>query len=232
MKRLRELCARWNLPDGAERQLAGLLKLLADGRTAPTSVRDPARAVDVHVADSLSGLVVLRGRPLLETIVDIGSGAGFPGIPLAVALRVCVDLLEATRRKCTFLDQTIEMLELDRVRVVCERAEEWGSGQGREAYDAALIRAVGPLPTLVEYAAPLLREGGLLVAWKGRRDPAEERAGARAAEVLGLRSLPALAVEPFAGVSRRHLHPYEKVAPTPAGYPRRPGVARKRPLGA
>ena len=88
MKRLRELCARWDLPDGAERQLAALLLLLADDRAAPTSVREPARALDIHLADSLSGLVVLRGRPAMETIVDIGSGAGFPGIPLAVALPV------------------------------------------------------------------------------------------------------------------------------------------------
>jgi 16S rRNA (guanine527-N7)-methyltransferase len=207
-----------------------LLRFLAEQSDAPTSVREPARAVDAHIADSLSGLALLRGRPL-ETVVDIGSGAGFPGLPISIALPVRVDLLEATGRKCAFLERAIEAIGLDNACVVCARAEEWGAAEGRDRYDAALVRAVAALPTLAEYGAPLLREGGLLVAWKGRRDGAEETAGTAAAQALGLRAGPVVAVGPFPGASERHLHAYEKVAPTPTAYPRRPGVARKRPLG-
>ena len=91
-------------------------------------------------------------------------------------------------------------------------------------------RAVGPLAVLVEYAAPLLSDNGVLVAWKGRRDADEERAGDAAAAQLGLAALPVLAVEPYAGSRNRHLHVYRKVGPTPPGFPRRPGMAAKRPL--
>jgi 16S rRNA G527 N7-methylase RsmG len=101
---------------------------------------------------------------------------------------------------------------------------------GRESYDAVTARAVAPLAVLVEYAAPLLRADGVLVAWKGARDPDEEAAGAAAAERVGLRTEDVRKVEPFAGAERRHLHVLRKVAPTPAGLPRRPGMARKRPL--
>jgi 16S rRNA (guanine527-N7)-methyltransferase len=232
VKRLGELCAVWGLPARAEQRLAALLALLGRAPDAPTAVTDPCRALDVHIADSLSGLDALRRRAPLEFLVDVGSGAGFPGLPIAVALpRVQVDLLEATRRKCAFLARAIEELELTNARVVCRRAEEWGSESGRDTYDAALARAIGSLPILVEYAAPLLRRGGMLVAWKGRRDSAAEQAGAKAALSLGLESRSVIPVEPFAGARHRHLHLYEKVSPTPTGYPRRPGRARKRPLG-
>jgi 16S rRNA (guanine527-N7)-methyltransferase len=92
-------------------------------------------------------------------------------------------------------------------------------------------RAVDSLAVLAEYAAPLLEAGGVLVAWKGARDRAEEEAGVAAAERLGLRVVDVLRVEPFPGARDRHLHVYEKAAPTPPGFPRRPGMARKRPLG-
>jgi 16S rRNA (guanine527-N7)-methyltransferase len=101
----------------------------------------------------------------------------------------------------------------------------------RERYDVALARAVGPLPTLVEYAAPLLGIGGSLVAWKGRRNPDEERRAEAAAELLGMRGTRIERVQPFEGARDRHLHVFRKDEPSPPGYPRRPGVARKRPLG-
>jgi 16S rRNA (guanine527-N7)-methyltransferase len=92
-------------------------------------------------------------------------------------------------------------------------------------------RAVAALPVLVEYAAPLLRAGGALVAWKGARDPDEEAAGAGAAAALGLEVGAVLHVKPFPEARERHLHVFRKIAPTPAGFPRRPGMAAKRPLG-
>jgi 16S rRNA (guanine527-N7)-methyltransferase len=92
-------------------------------------------------------------------------------------------------------------------------------------------RAVAGLPVLVEYAAPLLRLSGMLVAWKGARDPAEEELGRAAADEVGLALADVLRVEPFEGARNRHLHLYRKVAPTPGRFPRRPGMAAKRPLG-
>jgi 16S rRNA (guanine527-N7)-methyltransferase len=232
VKRLRALCATWELPPGSEEVLEELLLLLERVPDAPSAITEPERAVDLHLADSLSALEILRSRPSLEALVDLGSGAGFPGLPLAVALPgVRVDLLEATRRKCAFLQHAIGELQLGNARVVCARSEEWGAGEGREAYDAVAVRAVGRLPTIVEYAAPLLRERGLLCAWRGRRDRADEEAGAWAAASLGLRPLAVSSVEPFIGAGARYLHTLERVAALPPGYPRRPGIARKRPLG-
>ena len=104
-------------------------------------------------------------------------------------------------------------------------------GGGREAYDVVTARAVGPLALLVEYAAPLLREGGVLVAWKGARAAAEEAAGAAAAAQVGMAVDQVLAVQPFPSSENHHLHVFRKISPTPAGFPRRAGMARKRPLG-
>jgi 16S rRNA (guanine527-N7)-methyltransferase len=115
-------------------------------------------------------------------------------------------------------------------RAIHERAETWAAGAGRDAYDLVTARAVASLAVLVEYAAPMLRAGGALVAWKGRRDPDEERAGTAAGELLGLSPAGVVSVTPFEAARERHLHVYSKTGPTPAGFPRRPGRAAKRPL--
>ena len=112
------------------------------------------------------------------------------------------------------------------------RAEEWAAGEGAGAYDLVTARAVAPLAVLVEYAAPLLALGGHLVAWKGARDPDEEAAGAAAAAELGLEPHGPLPVAPFEGARDLHLYLYSKVRDTPPKFPRRPGMAAKRPLGA
>jgi 16S rRNA (guanine527-N7)-methyltransferase len=101
----------------------------------------------------------------------------------------------------------------------------------RDAFDLVTARAVASLPVLVEYAAPLLRLGGQLVAWKGARDEAEELGGEAAGRAVGLSPVRVGRVSPFPGAHSRHLHFYAKTAPTPARFPRRPGMARKRPLG-
>jgi 16S rRNA (guanine527-N7)-methyltransferase len=111
------------------------------------------------------------------------------------------------------------------------RAEDWARGEGAGAYDAVTARAVAPLAVLAEYATPLLAPGGVLVAWKGARDPDEEEAGTRAASELGLEPRPPLPVTPYAGSQNRHLHVYLKVRDTPERFPRRAGMAAKRPLG-
>jgi 16S rRNA (guanine527-N7)-methyltransferase len=119
---------------------------------------------------------------------------------------------------------------LENASVVISRAEEWREGIG--SCDVVTARALAALDVVAEYAAPLLRIGGTLVAWRGRRDPAGEAAAARAAGQLGLEPGDVLHVEPYAGAENRHLHLLLKVSDTPARFPRRPGVARRRPLGA
>jgi 16S rRNA (guanine527-N7)-methyltransferase len=218
------------LDPAAAEQLISLLEALADEPDPPTTVRDPAAALERHIADSLAGLEVPQLRAA-GRIADIGAGAGFPGLALAVALPGArVDLVEATRRKCEVIDRLAAAAGLSNARSVPERAEEWAAGAGHEAYDVVTARALAPLAVLAEYAAPLLTAGGALVAWKGARDGAEERAGAAAAAELGMALVPPLAVQPFPDARDRHLHVCVKVERTPARFPRRPGMARKRPL--
>lgn len=228
--RLGALAARYGLPAGAEGQLAALLARVETEPAAITSVRDPAEGVDAHVADSLAALdlpVVRAARRL----ADLGSGGGFPGLALAIALpHSRVALVESVGRKCAFLAAAAGELGLANVEVIHERAEAWPDGRG--AHDLVVARALAPLPVLVEYAAPLLELGGALVAWKGRPEPAEEADGAAAAEALGMSAPEAIPVEPFAGARVRHLYLTSKVSPTPDRYPRRPGMARKRPIQA
>ena len=197
---------------------------------------EPERARDVHVADSLSGLEV-DDLAKARRIADVGAGAGFPGLVLAIARPSArVDLIESAGRKAAVIDRLIQAARVENARSVVARAEEWARlpvslGGGREAYDAVTARAVASLPVLVEYAAPLLRLSGVLVAWKGAVDPDEQRLGRGAADELGMALEGVLRVEPFAGARDRHLHVYRKVAPTPERFPRRPGMAAKRPLG-
>ena len=203
---------------------------LAVDELAPTTVREPARALDVHLADSLVALELETVREATR-IADIGAGAGFPGLPLAVALSGAeVRLVESQARKCGFIEGVAEGCGIANIEVVCARAEQWPDGLG--ANDLAVARAVASQPVVLEYAAPLLRLGGALVDWRGRRDPEEERSAAVAARLLGLRLESIQRVEPYAGVRDHHLHVYLKVEETPERFPRRAGMARKKPLSA
>jgi 16S rRNA (guanine527-N7)-methyltransferase len=227
--RLTALCGRYGLTGGQRAQLAAILAELAADERAPSTVRDPRAALDVHLADSLVGLELEAVRTA-ASLADLGAGAGFPGLALAVALPHCsVALVESQARKCTFIERMIGAAAVENARVVCARAEEWMEGSG--ANDVVVARALAAQPVVLEYAAPLLRLGGTLVDWRGRRDGEEEASAALAAAELGLRLLEIRWVEPYAGARNHHLHVYEKVEETPARYPRRPGVARKRPLG-
>ena len=224
------------LPAGGRDALGRVLELLAAARGAPSAVRDPEDAWRVHVADSLTGLEVEAVR-VARRIADLGSGAGFPGIPLAVALSTArVDLIEAIGRKCDFMRQAIEAARITNARVVCERAETWAATAppegGRESYDVVAARAVGRMSTLAELASPLLVAGGVLVAWKGRRHSEEEAELGRAADRLAMTPVSIDWVGPYAGSRHRHLHVVRKNGPTPEGLPRRPGMAKKRPFGS
>lgn len=228
--RLDHLCERYGLSEGQLDQLTGVLAVLVSDQMAPTSVQEPERAVDVHLADSLVALELELVR-VAQQMVEIGAGAGFPGLPLAVALpRSEVTLLDSQARKCAFMERVKADAEIENVSVVCARAEEWP--EGIEAHDVVLARALAPQPIVLEYAAPLLRLGGALVDWRGRRDAEEERVAGEAADLLGLHCESIHRVEPYAGVRDHHLHVYLKVRETPDRFPRRVGMARKKPLAA
>lgn len=229
MSSVAELAERWGLGGGpTARALDALLTILESDPHAPTTVRARGKALDLHVADSLVALELPEVQGA-RRIADLGAGAGFPGLALAAALpEARVALVESAGRKCEFLARAVAAAGLENVEVVHARAEEWGDGVG--ACDLVTARALASLPVLAEYAAPLLREGGALVAWKGRRDPEEEAAGAAAAALLGLELAEVRSVQPFPAARDRHLHVFRKTGPTPDRFPRRPGMATKRPL--
>jgi 16S rRNA (guanine527-N7)-methyltransferase len=228
--RLDALAEHWSLPALAPARLDALLRVLANDSTAPTTVTDPVQAAEVHIADALDALALPEVRAA-TAVADLGAGAGFPGLVLAVALpEATVALVESVGRKGAFIERALEVAGVPNARVVVARAEAWPAGLG--AHDLVTARAVAALNVLVEYAAPLLRPGGSLVAWKGRRDPVEEADGEAAAAQTGLEPRGIHRVPPRPGAEEHHLHVLTKVAPTPERFPRREGVARKRPLRA
>lgn len=218
------------LDEAGRERLRIVLDLLAEERASVSSVVGK-RAWQVHVVDSLTGLEVpeLGGA---ERIADIGAGAGFPGLVLAVALpQAQVELIESVGRKCEFMRRAAQEAKITNAAVRNLRSEEWAQAEGREAYDAITARAVGRLSTLAELASPLLKPNGVLVAWKGKRNPDEERQLADASEALAMQPEQILDVGDRAGSEHRHLHVIRKSGPTPADLPRRAGMAKKRPRG-
>lgn len=226
---LEALAQRYRLDADAVARLARVIESVASDPHAPTTVRDPPIALDVHLADSLVALELAPVRTAAQ-IADLGAGAGFPGLPLAIALpHADVALVESNGRKWAFLKRAVEAAEIGNAHVVHARAEEWADGIGR--CDLVTARALAAPAVIAEYAAPLLRIGGVVVAWRGRRDPQAEAAGARAATELGLRIEVPVRVRPYAGAEHRYLHVMTKLTETPPRFPRRAGMALKRPLG-
>lgn len=210
-------------------QLERLVDAVVEDGHTPTAVRESEEIWRVHVADSLTGLAVAEVSDV-RRLADLGSGSGFPGLALAVALpEAHVWLVESQRRKCEYLERVCAAAGIANAHVVCIRAEEWRDGI--EANDMVAARALAAQPVVLEYAAPLLRLGGTLVDWRGRRNVAEELAAEAAAKELGMRRLEIRHVQPYPEAREHHLHVFEKVEPTPSRFPRRAGVARKRPLG-
>ena len=227
--RVVDLCREHSLSVGSEDALLSILGSLADDH-APTAVKDPKEGVDVHLADALSGLVAPELSGATGTIADIGSGCGIPAVPLAVALPgAMVIAVEAVGRKCDFISKMAATAGVSNVGVVKSRAEEWGAGFG--SCEVVTARALAPLPVLAEYAAPLLVLGGSLVAWKGRPEVREHEAALIACQDLGLEMLDPIEVQPWPSGGVRTLVRIRKVADTPDRFPRRAGIAAKRPLG-
>jgi 16S rRNA (guanine527-N7)-methyltransferase len=228
-RELDELVRRYALPTPTVTGLGALLERLAADPTAPTAVREPQKVLQDHLADALVGLELEQVRAA-ETVADLGSGAGVPGLPLAIAKpSASFALIESNSRKCDFIARAAATCGLRNVQVINERVEAWR--EGLERFELVTARALAPLAVVAEYAAPLLSQGGSLIAWRGMRDPAVESAATMAAQALGLAVVDVKAVQPYPGARWRHLHVFTKEKPTPPSFPRRPGMARKRPLG-
>ena len=198
-----------------------------------TAITDADEVRTKHFLDSLTCLAALPswvwdGR---TKVIDVGSGAGLPGLPMKIALPgLDLTLLEAVGKKAEFLRYIAGHLGLKDVNVLLARAEDLGRLPGhREGYDVAVSRAVAPMPTLVEYCLPLVRPGGVFIAMKGPSAAAELEQAGEAIAVLGGRVLEVRTVD-VPGLSRQ-LVVVEKECPTPSRYPRRPGIPAKRPLG-
>jgi 16S rRNA (guanine527-N7)-methyltransferase len=191
-----------------------------------------------HFVDSLSCLLAMP-RPLCSAkgapvrCIDVGSGAGFPGLPLKIyCARLHLVLLEATAKKVGFLEHIVDHLELENVLPLWGRAEKVAHDPAhREAYDLVVARAVAELPVLAEYTLPLCRPGGCVVAQKGSSAQEEAQSAAYALSLLGGRLRKVIPVELQGLAEARHLVVIDKVARTPEQYPRRPGIPAKRPLG-
>lgn len=195
-----------------------------------TAISEPAAIARLHVADSLTALDVLRAGPH-ATLLDLGSGGGFPGLPLAAALPGTRALLvDSIARKVAFLDAARRAIGLaDRVDALATRAEALRPARPGSGWDAVTVRAVGTLAELVELALPLLAHGGRLIAWK-RGDLADEVAAAgRAADSLGGAAPKVLQVPAELGLVGHVLVVVHKERPTPAGYPRDPAARKRRP---
>lgn len=199
---------------------------------AGTAVTDVEEARRIHIADSLVGaeLEVIQSA---GTVADIGAGAGFPGLVLAVALpETHVTLVDSVRKKMEAAAAIARELDLANLECVWGRAEEIAAAESehRERYDVVTARALADLGVLVEYAAPLLRVGGSLVAWKAELSPEEASGADSAAAALGFGARRSIESRPFAESRHRHFVVAKKLEATPQRFPRRPGMALKRPL--
>jgi len=202
-----------------------------------TAITDYEQVQIRHFLDSLSCLLAQEAKTTLNRVgartVDVGSGAGFPGIPLKLVCPAShLTLLEATGKKVIFLEHLIGRLGLRTVTAIKARAEELAHDPShREQYDLALSRAVAELPVVAEYTLPLCKVGGWAIAQKGEAGAAEAWTAEKAISLLGGELRRVVPVELTGLAENRSLVVIEKVHPTPAGYPRRPGVPSKRPLG-
>lgn len=196
-----------------------------------TAITDPTAIETKHFVDSLSCVLAMRPQPA-GRLVDVGAGAGFPGLPLKIAFpHLHVTLIEATGKKAEFCRHVVEALELDAVEVIHGRAEEVGHDvEHRQTYDWATARAVAHLTVVAEYLMPLLKLGGKAIAQKGETGPVEAHAAEPALRMLGGRMAQVIPIELPRVPETRYLIVMDKIAATPAGYPRRPGVPVKRPL--
>ncbi len=197
-----------------------------------TRITTPEEIRIKHFLDSLSCQIAMQGSPV-DRVIDVGTGGGFPGLPLRLLYpEMRLTLVESIAKKTTFLSLVVQELGLDHVQVVTSRAEDVGQDPAhREQYTWAVARAVALLPVLAEYLLPLVRVGGFVLAQKGATAPEELQTAGPALEILGGRFREMIPVSLPDLEEKRYLVVIEKVAPTPPKYPRRAGMPAKRPLG-
>ncbi len=208
-------------------------ELLAWNRhTNLTAITEPEAIEMRHFLDSLA---VIQAVPLMpgQRVIDVGTGAGFPGLPLRLIRgQIELTLLEATAKKTDFLTHLVKRLNLNNVRILTSRAEEAGQvATDRERHDVVLARAVAQMSVLAEYLLPLCKVGGRCVALKGESAVAEARQAEHALRILGGRLEKVIPVELPQVAETHYLVVIEKIAATPDKYPRRAGMPAKRPLG-
>lgn len=196
-----------------------------------TAITDPEAIEMRHFLDSLSVARAITFAPG-QRVIDVGTGAGFPGLPLRLAFPfINLTLLESTAKKTSFLEHIVALLKLDRVNILTTRAEDAGQAPTiRERYDIVLARAVAAMPVLSEYLLPLCKIGGYCIALKGEHAAAEVQQAENALRILGGHVKRILPVELPQVAETHHLIVIEKIAATPPKYPRRAGMPSKRPL--
>ncbi len=196
-----------------------------------TAIRDEAGIRTKHFLDSFSCVLAWKASPPTR-LIDIGTGAGFPGIPLKILYpNMYVTLVESVGKKAMFCQHIVRLLGLERVEVIQARAEVLGQMRAhREQYDWGVARAVADMRVLAEYLLPLIHVGGVMLAQKGESAPAEVHAAENAVHLLGGKVRQLLSVTLPGVVEERHLVLVDKVAATPPAYPRRPGTPAKKPL--
>ena len=217
-------------------QFAQYTELLQAGnrRVNLTSITDPEQVQVRHYLDSLTAVLAAPQWRDEMRVVDIGAGAGFPGIPLKIAFPdIRLTLAESTGKKTAFLRELVSELALDDVEVLTVRAEDLGRTEGyRGQFDVALARGVASLPTLIEYALPLCKGHGHLLAWKGSDGPVQAKLSVKALNELGGKIAGTHSVNALSPPlpPDRWIVSVEKVRRTPGRYPRRVGVPAKQPL--
>jgi len=196
-----------------------------------TAIRDVEGIRTKHFLDSFSCVLAWKENPP-RRLIDIGTGAGFPGIPLKILYpSMRLTLVESVGKKTNFCRHMVETLKLDDTEVVTARAEDVGQMPAhREAYDWAVARAVANLQVLAEYLLPLVQVGGAMLAQKGQSGPAETHKAEKALKILGGRTRQLLPVTLPGVADERFLVVMDKVAATPPQYPRKPGIPAKKPL--
>ena len=193
-----------------------------------TAITDPHEIILKHYADSLRAAKYL---PHGAKVADVGCGAGFPTLPLAVARPdLAITAIDSTDKRIVFVRETAALLGLDNVTAVTARAEDVGAGELRGKYDCVTARAVAALPVLIEICAPLLKVGGYFFAMKGKNADAELASSERAARELGLTLADSVRYELPEDSGSRAIFVYRKTSPTPARYPREYRKIVKAPL--
>src|SRR5512134_1399134 len=196
-----------------------------------TAIRDSESIRTKHFLDSFSCVLAWKAAPP-DHLIDVGTGAGFPGIPLKILYpNLRLTLVESVGKKAMFCQHIVRVLGLEHVNVIQARAESLGqTAQHREKYDWAVARAVATLNVLSEYLIPLAKVGGMVLAQKGESGPAEAQSAEKAMELLGGKLKQLIPVNLPGVADDRYLVVMEKVAATPPKYPRKPGIPMKQPL--